>query len=631
MTTHQTAALSTWPHRLHECVPWTLLLVILVATGDAGGQTSAGEPRAAAIARALAHIAAARELFFASLHDEFGVRDVILDADGREHVRFDRRHRGLRVIGGDVVVHGHASGRLDGASQELHKTLDVSTLPTLTAEAAVAAAGLVFVGQRAGDPTVRLVVYARDGAEQLAYEVVLTGARPDHTPSALHVFIHAHSGAVLDQWDNIQTHTTGRAAAALPCTGDCDSLGSVEINELILGVSIALGDQLVAACPSFDCHHDGTVPINCLVQGVNNALNGCAAGPTATPTPGDPTPTATPSAATGNGRGFFYDPVTLETTFAGNTYQLADPNRGGQYTTDMNNNTDSGETLASGTLFTDADNAWGDAELSSRQSVAVDAQYGMATTWDYYRTEHGRDGIADDGVGAFNRVHYGTSYDNAFWSDSCFCMTYGDGDGVTFYPLVSLDVTGHEMTHGVTSHTAGLVYSRESGGLNEATSDILGTAVEFYAADPNDPPDYTIGEEIYIDGTQALRYMYRPSKDGDSADCWSPAVGARNVHYSSGVGNHFFYLLSEGSGVSQYTDATGATTCNGAVVSGIGRQATERIWYRALTVYMTSTTTYAGARVATLSAATDLYGNGSVEQQAVAAAWSAVNVESAEP
>ena len=218
------------------------------------------------------------------------------------------------------------------------------------------------------------------------------------------------------------------------------------------------------------------------------------------------------------------------------------------------------------------------------------------------------------------RDSYGSKYNNAFWTDSCFCMTYGDGDGATFSPLTAIDVAGHEMTHGVTSRTARLVYSGESGGLNEATSDIFGSMVEFYAASASDPGDYLIGEKIYTPKTSgdALRYMANPSKDGKSANCWSSAVAGLDVHHSSGVGNHFFYLLAEGS--------TGSTTCNNTTLTGIGRSAAEKIWYRALTTYMTSSTKYAGARTATLSAAKDLFGDGSAQHKAVAAAWSGVSV-----
>ncbi len=132
-------------------------------------------------------------------------------------------------------------------------------------------------------------------------------------------------------------------------------------------------------------------------------------------------------------------------------------------------------------------------------------------------------------------------------------MTYGDGTR-PLYPLTSLDVAGHEMTHGVTSNTAGLIYSGESGGLNEATSDIFGSMVEYYANNANDPGDYKIGEEIFRNGTSVIRYMYKPSADGVSADCWYPGVGNIDVHYSSGIANHFYYMLAEG------TDPAGGPT-----------------------------------------------------------------------
>jgi Zn-dependent metalloprotease len=320
------------------------------------------------------------------------------------------------------------------------------------------------------------------------------------------------------------------------------------------------------------------------------------------------------SAATGTGNGFFNGTVPLTTDKqSAASYRLLDPSRGGQLTCDMKNR------QVNCYYMDDSDNAWGDGSLSNPQSVAVDAQFGAATTWDYYKNVHGRTGIADNGKGAASRVHYGRNYNNAFWNDSCFCMTYGDGDGKTLNPFDSLDVAGHEMSHGVTSRTANLTYSGESGGLNEATSDIFGTMVEFYANNANDTPDYKIGEELYKSGTKALRYMYKPSTDGASADCWYSGVGNLNVHYSSGVANHFYYLLAEGS-----NGTPASPTCNGSSVTGIGRDAAQKIWYRALTVYMTSGTNYAGARAATLKAAADL--NGGANSSAVAAAWSAVNV-----
>jgi Zn-dependent metalloprotease len=213
-------------------------------------------------------------------------------------------------------------------------------------------------------------------------------------------------------------------------------------------------------------------------------------------------------------------------------------------------------------------------------------------------------------------------------------MTYGDGDGVNLSSLVALDIAGHEMSHGVTSHTAGLIYSGESGGLNEASSDIMGTMVEFYANNPQDTPDYLIGEEVFISNVpgsssqRALRYMFNPSKDGVSPNCYYTGIGDRDVHYSSAIGNLFYYLLAEGTGARTYSGVnhTPARTCNGSTFAGIGRAKAEKIWYRALSVYFTSSTDYAGARAATIRAAKDLYGATSAEATAVAKAWSAVSV-----
>jgi Zn-dependent metalloprotease len=329
--------------------------------------------------------------------------------------------------------------------------------------------------------------------------------------------------------------------------------------------------------------------------------------------------------------------VPLQTTLSGTSYQLKDPTRGNTYTGDANGGTDKCGAFscryAAVALFTDADNHWGTGTSgtsgANRATVAVDAQYGNNTTWDFYSATFARVGIEGDGRGSFNRVHYGRNYANAFWDDACFCMTYGDGDGKTLGPLVALDVAGHEMSHGVTAATANLTYSGESGGLNEATSDIFGTAVEFFAGNATDQGDYLIGEKVYLNNTtgKALRYMDKPSRDGTSPDYWSSTLGGLNVHYSSGVANHFFYLLSEGSGAKTINGVSyNSPTFDGSAVSGIGRDAAVRIWYRALTVYMTSSTNYAQARAATLNAAADLFGSGSAQYNGVAAAWTAVNV-----
>ncbi|MDX6232315.1 MAG: hypothetical protein QOH68_1299 [Nocardioidaceae bacterium] len=321
-------------------------------------------------------------------------------------------------------------------------------------------------------------------------------------------------------------------------------------------------------------------------------------------------------AATGSGRGIFVGTVSLSTTGSGSSYTMVDATHGNGRTCDLKN-----RTSGTCTTFADSDNSWGNGTVTDRASAGVDAHYGAAKTFDYFKTSFGRQGIFNNGSGVPSRVHYGNSYVNAYWDGSQ--MTYGDGAG-NRAPLVELDVAGHEMSHGVTENSANLGYSGDAGGLNEATSDIFGTMVEFYANNPSDSPDFLIGEEIDINGDGTpLRYMDDPRRDGASYACWSSAVPRSDPHYSSGVGNHFFFLLANGSGQSTYGNSP---TCNGSTVTGIGRAKAAAIWYKALTERMTSTETYAKARLDTVSAATTLYGASSSEVAAVKAAWSAVSV-----
>jgi zinc metalloprotease ZmpA len=319
----------------------------------------------------------------------------------------------------------------------------------------------------------------------------------------------------------------------------------------------------------------------------------------------------------------------IDVTLSGTTYSLVDPVRGtlgGNYTINLNNATSGGTTVTGLTnifgtgVKTDSSGGVG----ADRITAAAEAHWGLARTWDYFLTNHGRNGIDGAGTRTFSRVHYSTAYQNASWSDSCFCMTYGDG-GTTFYPLVSLDVAGHEMAHGVMSREANLTYRGESGGLNESSSDIFGTLVEFAVNSPADPADWWIGERIYRSNysangtytqTRALRYMDDPRKDNASPACYSKNLKGLDVHYSSGPNNHMFYLLANG----------GTSACNGRVVAGIGRTDAARIWYKAISDYMTASTGYAGARTASLNAAGALFGVGSTQYNAVVNAFAGINV-----
>jgi thermolysin len=284
--------------------------------------------------------------------------------------------------------------------------------------------------------------------------------------------------------------------------------------------------------------------------------------------------------------------------------------------------------------YSDADDLWN----ATVQRAGVDAQYGAEATMDYYQTVHNRNGI--DGLGgpgyigaASNNsialissfVHWGVAYNNAMWTGQY--MIYGDGDGVNFSAFVGLDTCGHEFTHGVTQYTANLTYSGESGALNESMSDVFGTMIERYKRPST--WSWRYGEDYYTPGTagDADRYLNNPhlatghnfTADDDPDHYAERYLGTEDnggVHINSGISNYTFYLVSQG----------GTHHRSGVTVTGIGPDNAAKIWFRALTSYMGSGTNFAGARTATLSAATDLFGASSAQYTAVATAWCAVGV-----
>jgi Zn-dependent metalloprotease len=490
--------------------------------------------RAQLISEAEAGTTAAAGRLGLGAQEKLVVKDVVQDADGTTHTRYERTYQGLPVLGGDMVVATSSAGAVKSVDKASTAALTgVATTAAVTPAAArkqaLSAASSAGSSSTAPDTAPRKVVWMAQGAPVLAYETVVGGLQEDGTPNQLHVVTDASTGKKLFQWQGIET-------------------------------------------------------------GVGNTE--------------------------------YSGQVTVNSVKSGSTYQLTDSARGGHNTYNLNR-----ATSGRGTLFAGPDDVWGNGSGTNTETPAADAAYGAGLTWDYYKNVHGRTGIKGNGVAAYSRVHYSSGYVNAFWDDSCFCMTYGDGAG-NRAPLTAVDVAGHEMSHGVTAATAGLVYSGESGGLNEATSDIFGTAVEWFANNATDPGDYLIGEKININGDGSpLRYMDQPSKDGGSADYWSSSVGRLDVHYSSGVANHFFYLLSEGSGAKTVNGVKyNSPTADGKAVTGIGRAKAEQIWFRALSTKFTSNTNYASARTGTLAAAADLYGSGSAEYNAVANAWAAVKV-----
>ncbi len=256
--------------------------------------------------------------------------------------------------------------------------------------------------------------------------------------------------------------------------------------------------------------------------------------------------------------------------------------------------------------------------------AAVAAAYAnFGKTHACYQSLFGRDGLDAQGGPMVGSVHYGVRHNNAFWQGEQ--VVYGDGDGVQFGNMtLALDVTAHELSHGVIAHSAVLVYANEPGALNEGLCDVLGATCEAWVQGGTSTATWRIGEDIFTPGVagDALRYLYHPTLDGSSRDFYPDRyVGTQDyggVHWNSGIVNLAWTLLASGG-----THPRGKTS---TVVPGIGIWRASRIFYRALTSYFTSQTNLEGARYATAEAAHDLY-DGSIASS-VHAAWDAVGVGS---
>lgn len=329
--------------------------------------------------------------------------------------------------------------------------------------------------------------------------------------------------------------------------------------------------------------------------------------------------------ATGTAITAYSGTQTITTDFTGSTYRLRETGRGnGINTYDMRL---AGTNYGAAVDFTDADNTWNNVNANKDQ-YATDGHWGTEKTYDYFFTKFNRNSVDNAGFALNSYVHtnlvafgYGNNI-NAFWDGSR--MTYGDGGtsgGVTYTPLTALDICGHEITHGLTERTSNLTYSGQSGALNEAFSDIFGTAIEFYGKGASG--NWQIGENIGA----AFRSMSNPNQfshpDTYLGTYWYTGTGDNGgVHINSGVLNFWFYLLVQGGS---------GTNDIGSVysVSAIGIDAAAAIAFRTNTVYLTPSSNYANARTYAIQAATDLYGAGSAQVISTTNAWHAVGIGAA--
>jgi Zn-dependent metalloprotease len=337
--------------------------------------------------------------------------------------------------------------------------------------------------------------------------------------------------------------------------------------------------------------------------------------------------------AIGTGATRYSGTQTIHTDSNSGSYRMRDYSRGSgiltyDATTATSDNPTTGEPNGS-SEYTDNDNNWTAAEYNnaSKDNAALDAHFAAAATYDFFSSAFGRNSYDGNGAAIKSYVNcdieavfnYPAGYnDNAFWTG--YLMVYGKGG--TYDPLTTVDITGHEIGHAFCEYTANLTYSYQSGAMNESLSDIWGACVENYTNINNGTNKdlWNLGSEI---GT-TFRSMSNPNAYGQPdtylGTNWYTGSGDNGgVHYNSGVGNHWFYILTVGkSGTNDNNDSYSVT--------GIGIDKAAAIAWRSEDVYMTSSSQYSNWRTYAIQSAEDLYGAESAEVIATTNAWYAVGV-----
>jgi len=306
--------------------------------------------------------------------------------------------------------------------------------------------------------------------------------------------------------------------------------------------------------------------------------------------------------ATGTGTGWIYGSVSLTTTQSGSTFLMQD----------SGHTTIRCQDASTRATFSGPDNVWGNGNGTSRETGCVDAlfvaekQFAMLSAW------LGRNG--QSGSGGAWPIRVGLNDENAYYDGTQVQI----GHNTVGRWISSADVVGHELGHGIDDHTPGGISRR---GTQEFVADTFGAATEWYINSPADPPDYLVGEEVNLVGSGEIRNMYNPSAEGDS-NCYSSSTPNQEVHAAAGPGNHWFYLLAQGSSGNGQPRSS---TCNGSTVTGVGIQNAIKIMYNAM-LMKTSSSSYLNYRRWTLQAAKNLTPGNCSLFNSTKAAWTAVSV-----
>jgi len=489
---------------------------IALTTGSATAAPSPkASPTALAAQSAASYVAARPAVLHASKDDAFIAHSPVSTREGLQYVAYDRTYKGLPVFGGDFVVVTDSAGRVLSTTTAQDKVANVDIAAAQTATQAAAGARAQAKGKTVDAVSGARKVILAVGTPRLAYETVVS-SHAGATPSKLHVFTDAKTGAVAYSYDEVRE-------------------------------------------------------------------------------------------GTGTGKWNGPNPLTIDTSHpTSTTWTMTDPTRSGI----------SCRNYTGGAVLSGSDDVWGNGVGNNIETGCVDALFDVQTEWKMLSAWLGRNGINGSGTGY--PIYVGLNDVNAYWDGTRVAVGHNNaGDWIS-----ELDVLGHEFGHAVDNFTPGGI---GSSAVAEFTGDVFGALTEAYANESAayDPPDYTVGEEVNLVGSGPIRYMYNPSLAGDP-NCYSSSIPSTETHSAAGPGNHWFYLLAEGTNPTNGQPTS--TTCNGSTgLVGIGIQTAGKIFYNAM-LAKTTGMSYFKYRIATLNAAKNLTPGNCTNFNKVKAAWNAVSV-----
>lgn len=498
------------------------------------------------------------------------------DQLGMTHIRLQQTKNGVPVDRNQINVHFDSENQItsvNGNYDTVIENTEINTTPSLSqGDALSLAKSSVGAPEQVVVETAELVVYPHEENYHLAYRVNVEFL--EEKQGNWYIYVDAHTGDVIEQYD------------AMTGLGFFSDVLNLEVNA------------------NQEASKQGPNPLAIEKASRLKPSSGSGTG------------------TTGDTKNLKLSHGNIPGSGEGSTFYLADSTTsrmGGIFTYNMKNT--SNQTW----LYSDKDAAFKDVTYSGDssswetvgQGPAVDAHSNSRIVYDYFFENHGRNSLDNNGMAIRSRVHYGKAYNNAFWSNGIAMMTYGDGDGKQFIPLAALDVTAHEMVHGITHYNGGLRYRFETGAINEAYSDTFAAIV--------DDANWDIGEDIMgsawlADGRTALRSNEDPGKFKVGAVYWPYSVDGEGrypahmseyydlpanmdnggVHINCTILQHSAYLVAE-----KYE---------------MGRKVVADTWYRAYD-YLHYDASFAEFREAILQSATDLYGANSKEYNAFLSAF----------